>query len=212
MPQPFRKPLPDYEFAYIDIGAVNTGELIQQPQMLRFATAPSRARRVVRSGDTIVATVRTYLKAVYFVGEEPGNLICSPGFAVLTPRTGTISKYVSYVAQSNAFTDRVTAHSFGIAYPAIAESRLASFHVAVPPSGEQAAIVRFLDHADRRIGRYNSREAETDQTTGGAEEGHHSSRRHPRSRSPCPAQALRRGVAGRRAGALGGEALSLSLP
>jgi len=58
------------------------------------------------------------------------------------------------LCQSSAFTDRVTADSVGIAYPAIAETKLGSFHVAVPSLPEQAAIVRFLDHADRRIRRY----------------------------------------------------------
>jgi type I restriction enzyme S subunit len=61
---------------------------------------------------------------------------------------------VSYLAQSNALTDRVTAESVGIAYPAIPEGRLGAFHVAVPRFEEQSAIVRFLDHADRRIRRF----------------------------------------------------------
>ena len=145
---------PDHKFRYLDIGSVGTGILTQKPQRLRFGTAPSRARRVVRKGDTIVATVRTYLKAIYFVEEEADELVCSTGFAVLTPRVGTLPKFVSYLAQSKSFTDRVTADSVGIAYPAIAETRLSSFHVAVPPLPEQAAIVRFLDHADRRIRRH----------------------------------------------------------
>jgi len=109
---------------------------------------------VVRRGDTIVSTVRTYLKAVYFVEGLPEELVCSTGFAVLTPRNGAAPKYVSYLAQSNAFTDRVTADSVGVAYPGIAETRLGSFHVAVPPFPEQSAIVRYLDHVDRRIRKY----------------------------------------------------------
>jgi type I restriction enzyme S subunit len=145
---------PGYEFRYVDIGSVGTGVLTARPQRLRFAAAPSRARRVVRNGDTIVSTVRTYLKAVYFVDAESDDLVCSTGFAVLTPPTSSVPKFVSYVCQSNAFTDWVTAESVGIAYPAIAETRLGAFHVAVPPLPEQAAIVRFLDHADRRIRRY----------------------------------------------------------
>ncbi len=145
---------PDYEFCYRDIGSVGMRILTQKPQRLRFATAPSRARRVVHKGDTIVSTVRTYLKAIYFADREPDEFVCSTGFAVLTPRVGTLPKFVSYLAQSNPFTDRVTSYSVGIAYPAIAETRLGSFHVAVPPLTEQAAIVRFLDHADRRIRRY----------------------------------------------------------
>ena len=49
------------------------------------------------------------------------------------------------------------------------------------------------------------RQAEADQAAGGAEAGHHPPRRHPRPRPQRPPQALRRGVAGRRAGALGGR-------
>ena len=146
--------VPDRVFRYVDIGSVGTGILTQKPQRLRFAGAPSRARRVVHNGDTLVSTVRTYLKAIYFVDGEEDQLVCSTGFAVLTPRAGTVSQFVSYLARSSAFTDRVMADSVGIAYPAVAESRLGSFHVAVPPLPEQAAIVRFLDHADRRIRRY----------------------------------------------------------
>ena len=145
---------PDRVFRYVDIGSVGTGTLTQKPQRLRFAGAPSRARRVVHKGDTLVSTVRTYLKAIYFVDGEADELVCSTGFAVLTPRVGTVPQFVSYQARSNAFTDRVTADSVGIAYPAVAESRLGSFHVAIPPLPEQSAIVHFLDHADRRIRRY----------------------------------------------------------
>ena len=56
-------------------------------------------------------------------------------------------------AQSDSFTDRVTAESVGIAYPAIAESKLATLKVCVPPTSEQAAIARFLDHANSHIDR-----------------------------------------------------------
>ena len=142
---------PSFEFRYLEIGAVGTGVLIDEPSTIRFSDAPSRARRIVRSGDTIVSTVRTYLKAVWFAEDVHDDLICSTGFAVLTPRQETAPKFVSYLAQSNAFTDRVTAESVGIAYPAIAESRLSSFHVSLPPLAEQAAIVEYLDKATADI-------------------------------------------------------------
>jgi len=144
----------EYEFRYLDIGSVGTGVLTQRPQKLRFQNAPSRARRVVHEGDTIVATVRTYLKAVYHIGGDATDLVCSTGFAVLSPTTRALPRFVNYLAQCSPFTERVTADSVGIAYPAIDETRLGSFHVAVPSIPEQAAIVRFLDHADRRIRRY----------------------------------------------------------
>lgn len=147
---------PNFEFRYIDIGLVGTGVLIEKPQKIRFATAPSRARRIVREGDTIISTVRTYLKAVWFAEDIKDNSICSTGFTVLTPRQRTSPKFVSYLTQNNAFIDRVTANSIGTAYPAITESRLGSFQVAIPPLSEQTAIVRYLDQADERIRRYIS--------------------------------------------------------
>ena len=119
-----------------------------------FENAPSRARRIVALGDTIVATVRTYLKAVWFADDGQGDLVCSTGFAVLTPHMNTVPRFVSLFVQGGAFTDQLTAESVGIAYPAISEGKLGALHVAFPPPAEQAAIVRYLDHADRRISRY----------------------------------------------------------
>ena len=145
---------PDYMFEYLDIGSVGTGRLVQSPQKLRFEGSPSRAKRLVRAGDTIVSTVRTYLKAVWHAEDPRGDLVASTGFAVLSPQSGTCAKFVSYVCQSEPFIARITRDSVGVAYPAIAETRLANFRVGVPPYSEQAAIVRLLDHADDRIQRY----------------------------------------------------------
>ncbi|MBI2783095.1 MAG: restriction endonuclease subunit S [Gammaproteobacteria bacterium] len=143
----------DYEFDYLDIGAVTTGRLAKHPVRLRFADAPSRARRVLQSGDTIVSTVRTYLKAVLTVNECSQPLVASTGFAVLSPRADTTPRCLGYVAQSDAFTNQVTAESVGIAYPAISETRLGNIAVTLPPPDEQAAIVRFLDWANGRLER-----------------------------------------------------------
>ena len=142
---------PEYRFAYLDIRSVATGRLTENPKRLRFGDAPSRARRIVAPGDTIVSTVRTYLKAVWHAKSPGTRLIASTGFAVLTPGRNTVPEFVSYTCQSDAFTDRVTAESVGIAYPAISEARFGTFSVCAPPLCEQRAIARFLDHADRRI-------------------------------------------------------------
>lgn len=145
---------PDYEFRYIDIGTVQTGILVAEPKRMRFGASPSRARRALRSGDTIVSTVRTYLKAVWHVPTGGTDLVASTGFAVLTPQAGTEPAFVGHLCRSQPFTDCVTAQSVGVAYPAIAETRFATIPVAIPPLAEQTAIVRFLDYVDRRIRRY----------------------------------------------------------
>ena len=135
----------NYRFNYIDIGSVATGKLLSDPVILSFSDAPSRARRVIKTGDTIFSTVRTYLKAVWFAEFVNSDLICSTGFAVLTPQKDAVGKFVSYLVQSSSFTDMITSESVGIAYPAIAEGNLGSFYVPVPPVEEQTAIVAYLD-------------------------------------------------------------------
>ncbi|MFS0756499.1 restriction endonuclease subunit S [Noviherbaspirillum sp. 1P10PC] len=136
---------PDFEFRYLDIGSVKTGRLAKELERLRFANAPSRARRVLRRGDTIISTVRTYLKAIWYVNEEADDLIASTGFAVLTPGHEVEPEYLGYVIQSTGFVNRVTANSIGIAYPAIAESVLGRFPVVMPSTlEEQRAILAHI--------------------------------------------------------------------
>lgn len=136
---------PDFEFRYLDIGSVKTGRLAKELERLRFGSAPSRARRVLRRGDTIISTVRTYLKAIWYVNEEAGDLIASTGFAVLTPGREVEPEYLGYVIQSSGFVNRVTANSIGIAYPAIAETVLGRFPVVMPPTlEEQQAILAHI--------------------------------------------------------------------
>ena len=140
-----QKTSPDFEFRYVDIGSVQTGRLVKEPERIRFEAAPSRARRVLRRGDTIISTVRTYLKAIWYVGEDADDLIASTGFAVLTPGKNVEPEYLGYVIQSSAFVNRVAANSIGIAYPAIAETVLGRFPVALPPAvDEQQAIVAHI--------------------------------------------------------------------
>lgn len=139
------KTSPAFEFRYLDIGSVKTGRLTKELERLRFENAPSRARRVVRRGDTVISTVRTYLKAIWYVNEDADDLIASTGFAVLTPGRGVEPEYLGYVIQSSGFVNRVNANSIGIAYPAIAETVLGRFPVVMPSTiKEQQEIVAHI--------------------------------------------------------------------
>ncbi|ESR26266.1 restriction endonuclease subunit S [Lutibaculum baratangense] len=134
----------EYEFDYLDISCVGTGFLTAQPERMKFENAPSRARQIVQKGDTILSTVRTYLKAVYFIDGDWPDLIASTGFAVLRPVERVEPRLLGYVLQSSTFIERVIRASIGVAYPAISEGRLGTLHVAFSPDlAEQKAI---LDH------------------------------------------------------------------
>ncbi|MDL1896201.1 restriction endonuclease subunit S [Anaerolineae bacterium CFX7] len=142
---------PDFVLRYIDISNVDEISGINPPVEMRFADAPSRARRIVRAGDTIVSTVRTYLKAIaYFENPEP-NLIVSTGFAVLRPSDEIIPEFLYQLVRSKVFIETVVAHSVGVGYPAINPSELSGLKIWLPSKGEQRAIAAFLDRETARL-------------------------------------------------------------
>jgi len=141
---------PNREIRYVEIGSVGRGELVRQPERMRFADAPSRARRLVREGDTIISTVRTYLRAVWPVSGDAGDLVVSTGFAVLTP-TEVDPSYFSWWVLSDAFVEEVVARSVGVSYPAINASELGDLGVRVPSLAEQRAIADYLDTETNHI-------------------------------------------------------------
>ncbi|MBF0548662.1 MAG: restriction endonuclease subunit S [Candidatus Riflebacteria bacterium] len=131
---------------YVDIGNVNSLGQVKEPNEMLFENAPSRARRVVRSGDTILSTVRTYLKAVAFIDFAEPNLIASTGFAVLRPNRKDLSpQFLYYIVSSEPFIQAVSAHSVGVSYPAINSSDLGILPFWFPSIDEQKAIIGFLD-------------------------------------------------------------------
>ncbi len=139
---------PDYIFDYIDISAVGTGDLASPPLRMRFEASPSRARRIVRQGDTLISTVRTYLRAIYHVDRPWPDLIASTGFAVLTPAPSVDARFFGFVLQGKTFVDQVVANSIGVAYPAISEPRLGSLHICLPSSWQvQERIISLLQTA-----------------------------------------------------------------
>ena len=141
---------PDMEITYVDIGNVDSVGGITSTEDLVFEDAPSRARRIVRQGDVIISTVRTYLKAIARIEPTDANLIVSTGFAVIRPRK-LDDGFVAYALSSPYFVDRVVAHSVGVSYPAINASELACLDIAFPPLTEQQAISAFLDRETARI-------------------------------------------------------------
>ncbi len=118
---------------------------------MTFEKAPSRARRKVRDGDTIISTVRTYLKSIAAIKAPPNNLIVSTGFAVIRPREEISSNYIGYLLQSEGFIGEVVSNSVGVSYPAINSSVLISLPVVEPPLEEQDTIAQFLDHKTSQI-------------------------------------------------------------
>lgn len=136
---------PNYKFDYIDIGNVSLGKLNNPPSKYAFKDAPSRARRIIKSGDTIVSTVRTYLKAITYIEKAGRNLVASTGFAVLRPKK-VLPKYLYYYSTSNFFVDQVCARSVGVSYPAITASEIGNIPMLLPNNvDDQIKIINYIE-------------------------------------------------------------------
>ena len=68
---------------YADLSGVKNGR-IEQTNSYEWSEAPSRARRILNDGDTIVGTVRPGNRSFCLV--QQSGLTGSTGFAVLRPK------------------------------------------------------------------------------------------------------------------------------
>lgn len=136
---------------YIDISSVDSDGNIISITEYNYSDAPSRARRRVKIGDTILSTVRTYLKAIAFIGEEKNNLICSTGFAVISPLDVFIPKFLFYIFRSQIIIEKIMAASKGVSYPAVDSEDVKCIFVWYPSKEEQLQIVQHIEEETKRI-------------------------------------------------------------
>ena len=104
------------EVAYVDLANTKWGH-IETVEVHPWSTAPSRARRILRPGDTIVGTVRPGNGSYALIGGK--GLTGSTGFAVLRPRRSCDREIVWCAATSRGNVDRLAHLADGGAYPAV---------------------------------------------------------------------------------------------
>lgn len=132
----------NYRLEYLDISSIGHGFVKKTPIHYTFENAPSRARRIVHYGDTIISTVRTYLRSVCFISHDIENCIVSTGFSVLTPNKNIVlPELLSFVLSTNHFINETISNSIGVSYPAINDNKLMSLKVALPRSLEKQELL-----------------------------------------------------------------------
>ncbi len=105
-----------------------------------------------RSGDILFGKLRPYLAKVT---KPASDGVCVGEFLVLRPRhSNTTAPYMEQLLRSKPIIDAVNSSTFGAKMPRADWQFMGGMTVVHPPLPEQTAIVRFLDHADRRIRRY----------------------------------------------------------
>jgi type I restriction enzyme, S subunit len=140
------KKTPENTFKYVDIGSIdNNTQTIQNPKVITGAEAPSRARRVIHTGDTLFSTVRIYLKNIAIVPEELDGQLTSTGIAILRPNEAVHPQYLFKWAVSDRFVAEVSVAQDGTMYPAVSDRDVADALIRVPPLREQGRIVAKID-------------------------------------------------------------------
>ncbi len=115
---------------YVDLANTKNGEVIEV-QTLEGPHIPSRARRILEVGDTIVGTVRPGNRSFALVGEA--GLTGSTGFAVLSPKESYLREYVYLAATVDANIERLAHLADGGAYPAVRPELVVSDALPIPP-------------------------------------------------------------------------------
>jgi type I restriction enzyme S subunit len=118
--------------AYVDLANAKDNEIAAVTDYA-FGEAPSRARRVLRSGDTIVGTVRPGNRSFAFIYQPPYNLTGSTGFAVLRPSAIENTEFVYLAATQDSSIEHLTHVADGGAYPAVRPEVVASLACVIPP-------------------------------------------------------------------------------
>lgn len=143
----------DYVFKYIDISSVSFEEGIVLGENISFRNAPSRARRIVRKGDVLISTVRTYLRAIADVDWDAENIIASTGFAIFTPDENINPRFLAYAVKSSDVINQICSMSKGVSYPAIQAPIISSVNIPFYILAEQEAIAAYLDKECGKIGK-----------------------------------------------------------
>ena len=116
------------EVAYVDLANTKWGH-IETVEIHPWSAAPSRARRVLRPGDTIVGTVRPGNGSYALIGGK--GLTGSTGFAVLRPRTANVREIVWCAATSRGNIGRLAHLADGGAYPAVRPHTVAETRIVL---------------------------------------------------------------------------------
>lgn len=116
--------------SYVDLSNTKWGR-IEVVAQYPCAKAPSRAQRILRSGDTIIGTVRPGNGSYALITED--GLTGSTGFAVLRPNQSKYKEFVYFAATQQENIEALSHLADGGAYPAVRPGLVAATPITKPP-------------------------------------------------------------------------------
>jgi type I restriction enzyme S subunit len=144
---------------YIDLANAKNND-IDVITEYAFDEAPSRARRVLRNGDSIIGTVRPGNRSFAYIYQAPSNLTGSTGFAVLRPKNAQNSEFLFIAATQDSRIDHLAHVADGGAYPAVRPEVVVSIQSILPTDDVMNAFHNVVLPLFARVGE-NQKKAQT---------------------------------------------------
>jgi type I restriction enzyme, S subunit len=142
----------EQKYLYLELSAVDKGIITMPTERKEFVNLPSRARRVLRKGDVIMATVRPNLLGFAICEFEPQDVLCSTGFALLSPKELSDSRFIYQSLYSDTVLRQVHGLVTGSNYPAINTLEVKGLKLFWPRLREEREkIAAVLQTCDREI-------------------------------------------------------------
>ena len=151
-PKETRNPRTDgsASFRYVDVQAVdNARNCVGVARKLPSGSAPSRARRLVRTNDVLFCLVRPYLRNVALVPPELDGEVASTAFCVLRANTALASRFLFHQVLRDAFIGELP--TYGTSPPAAREDEFLKQRIVLAPLPEQHRIVAKIDDLFARL-------------------------------------------------------------
>jgi type I restriction enzyme S subunit len=132
-------------FAYVDVSALNVStKTIVKPKLMPVSEAPSRAQKIVKTGDILVSNVRPSLNAVAKVSASLDGAVCSSAFTVLRCGPQLDVDFLYCFVQAPLFVERLSTLAHGAHYPAVSDRQVLATEIQLPHLIDQSAIAKRL--------------------------------------------------------------------
>lgn len=116
-----------------------------------YENKPSRANRIVSSGEILFAKMKGTTKVLKITDEIANDYIFSTGFTTLKNKKELNKDYLYYVLISEYFQNEKDKYSSGATQKAINNTNLKKIKIPVPPMEIQEKIVKVLDQAQALV-------------------------------------------------------------
>ena len=146
-------------FNYIDIGSVDSSlKRVKGVKQVNWDEASSRARQIVKRGDTLFSTVRVNLERIAYLDNEIERGIASTGFTVIRPNEKILSEFLFYSSITPRFIEKISQLQKGTAYPAVTDKIVFNEKIYLPSIDEQKQIASLFQTMETAIEQIDGQE------------------------------------------------------